>query len=60
MFEDCANVFEAYGVVDSILARCEKQGERLRAEIDAAFPAGEDTNVDYTKQGLMPYLNACM
>ena len=33
MFEDCTGIFVAYGVVDHILAKCEKQGARLRAEI---------------------------
>ena len=34
--------------------------ERLRKEVDDAFPSGEDSSLDLTKQGLMPYLNACM
>lgn len=33
MFEDCASIFAGYGIVDHILARCEKQGAKLRAEI---------------------------
>ena len=34
--------------------------ERLRKEVDDAFPPGEDSSLNLTKQGLMPYLNACM
>jgi cytochrome P450 len=33
---------------------------RLRQEIDEAFPHGEALSIDATKQGLMPYLNACV
>ena len=33
--------------------------QRLYAEVDEAFPQGEDT-MDFTKQAEMPYLNACM
>ena len=33
MFDDCVGIFAAYGIVDKILAKCEKQGEKLRAEI---------------------------
>ena len=33
---------------------------RLRKEIDDAFPRGEDSMRDLTKQGAMPYLNACI
>lgn len=34
--------------------------ERLRNEIDEAFPRGTDTNADFTKQAALPYLNACI
>ena len=33
MFEDCTSIFAGYNIVDHILARCEKQGAKLRAEI---------------------------
>lgn len=33
--------------------------DRLRAEIDVAFPRGEQP-MDFTKMANMPYLNACM
>ena len=34
--------------------------ERLRKEVDKAFPQGEDSMLDFTKQTNMPFLNACM
>ena len=34
--------------------------ERLRREVDEAFPQGEDSTLDFTKQTNMPLLNACM
>ncbi|THG99947.1 hypothetical protein EW026_g2522 [Hermanssonia centrifuga] len=33
MFEDCTSIFEGYGTVDNILAKCETIGSRLKAEI---------------------------
>jgi len=33
--------------------------DRLRSEVDAYFPAGEEP-LDSTKMASMPYLNACM
>ncbi|EKM54122.1 uncharacterized protein PHACADRAFT_257741 [Phanerochaete carnosa HHB-10118-sp] len=34
--------------------------ERLRKEIDEAFPHGEDSSLNFTKQASMPLLNACI
>ena len=34
--------------------------EQLRKEVDQTFPQGEDSMADLTRQGAMPYLNACM
>jgi cytochrome P450 len=33
--------------------------DRLRKEVDAYFPSGEEP-LDFTKMANMPYLNACM
>ncbi|THH00159.1 hypothetical protein EW026_g2323 [Hermanssonia centrifuga] len=33
---------------------------RLRKEVDDAFPPGEDSLMDLARQGAMPYLNACI
>ncbi|KAJ3533274.1 hypothetical protein NM688_g7306 [Phlebia brevispora] len=40
MFEDCASIFAGYSIVDHILARCEKQGAKLRAEIASWTDSG--------------------
>jgi SWI/SNF-related matrix-associated actin-dependent regulator of chromatin subfamily A containing DEAD/H box 1 len=39
MFEDCIEIFEGYGAVDSILEDCEKIGSTIRAAIASWTPS---------------------
>jgi SWI/SNF-related matrix-associated actin-dependent regulator 1 of chromatin subfamily A len=39
LFEDCVEIFQGYGAVDSILEECENIGARLRASIASWSPS---------------------
>lgn len=42
------------------LLRYPKCMDRLKEEIQLAYPGATDTMLDFAKQADMPYLNACM